>query len=73
MSLHRIGAPRDTECQNLSSIFQKSLYQKRKAFFKSKIKVFFFRIEWIHSKNFLKKTIIIFSIYLHHLVDALDK
>ena len=72
MSLHRIGAPRDTECQNLSSIFQKSLYQKRKAFVKSKIK-FFFRIEWIHTKNFLKMTISIFSIYRHHLVDALDK
>ena len=39
----------------------------------SNIKVYFFRIESIHSKAFLKKAISILSNYLHHFGHALDK
>ena len=74
MPLHKIGARGDTKCQNHNSFFLRGEYIENKTFLLNlpDIKVFF-RIERILSKPFLKKTISIHSMHLHHLGDVLDK
>ena len=70
MLLHGIGARGDTKCQNLTVLLKKgSEYPKNEKLLLnlSNIKVYFFRIESILSKTFLKK-LFNYRLYLRNVL-----
>ena len=72
MSLHRIGACRDAKCQTSAAFLKRGEYiEKEKNLLNLSDIEDFFRIERILSKIFLKKTISVLSMHLHHLGDVL--
>ena len=75
MLLHGIGARGDTNAKTSTAFSKKGEYIENEKHLLNlfDIKVFFFRVESILSKAFLKKTISIFSIHLQHLGNPIDK